>query len=370
MAHSIVEKRALVDDGQVLLCGGRVEGRAGAASTTSDSKGTNASMHDFIAATRDIASILRMHIIAIAMTAALVFGWTLTDEYAWVAMVLGGLDWLLINLLNRVTDLKEDLLNGIRGTERIARRPNLALGLWLATQAGSLALGLWLAPELTPWRIAVQLVGVGYSYRVVPTPRGFKRFKDLYFFKNFMSAMLFVATVFVYPVAMHGLTGAGGPVPEMVANPDPSFWAPARVLVDWGTFALLVLFFVPFEITYEILYDMRDLDGDRAAAVPTYPVVHGLETSARIINSLLLMSSLVLIAGFVTEAIGARELLMVVAPGIQYLFYRKRFRRGLTTGECIGVTWLGAALLLFWLLGTRLWIDAGLPKNLWWSDIF
>jgi hypothetical protein len=60
----------------------------------------------------------------------------------------------------------------------------------------------------------------------------------------------------------------------------------------------------------------------------------------------------------------------VVAPGIQYLFYRKRFRRGLTTGECIGVTWLGAALLLFWLLGTRLWIDAGLPKNLWWSDIF
>lgn len=34
----------------------------------------------------------------------------------------------------------------------------------------------------------------------------------------------------------------------------------------------LVLFFVPFELTYEILYDMRDLDGDRRAGVPTYPV--------------------------------------------------------------------------------------------------
>ncbi len=299
---------------------------------------------------RDVASILRIHIIAIAMTAALVFGWVLTGELALVAMVLGGLDWLLINLLNRVTDLEEDLLNGIRGTERIARRPKLALGLWLVVQGASLGLGLWLAPELTPWRVAVQLVGVGYSYRVVPTPAGLRRFKDLYFFKNFMSAMLFVATVFVYPVVSHGLGGAPAP------DGGPGTGTAAAMVV-------LILFFVPFELTYEILYDMRDLEGDRAAKVPTYPVVHGLERSATIIDGLLGLAAAVLVIGLLLGHVGLREGLMVVAPAIQLSFYKKRFRRGLTTGECIGVTWLGAGLLLFWLVGTWLWTEAGLPAN-------
>ena len=31
-----------------------------------------------------------------------------------------------------------------------------------------------------------------------------------------------------------------------------------------------------FELSYEVLYDLRDVDGDRAAGVRTYPVVHGL----------------------------------------------------------------------------------------------
>jgi 4-hydroxybenzoate polyprenyltransferase len=296
---------------------------------------------------RDVASILRVHIIAIAVAAAVVFGSLLTGRHGLDVALIGGLDWLLINLLNRVTDLKEDLLNGIRGTERIARRPRLALGLWLAVFAGSFALSHALHPELTPWRALVQLVGVGYSYRIVPTPRGLRRFKDLYFFKNFMSAMLFVATVFAYPiVAADGLHATSGLAPTPL------------------TVGALVIFFVAFEITYEILYDMRDLEGDRAASVPTYPVVHGLDGAAAIINGLLFGASAVLVSAFALGLVGVRELLMVAAPAIQYAFYRKRYVEGrLTTAACIGVTWLGAGLLLFWLLGTWLWAEAGLPAN-------
>lgn len=292
----------------------------------------------------DIGSILRVHIIAIAVVAAVAFGWTLTGEYPWVVALIGGVDWLLINLLNRVTDLREDLANNIRGSEKLVGKAELVLGIWVAIFVGSFVVSWLVAPELTGWRVIVQLVGVAYSYRIVPTPRGFKRFKDLYFFKNFMSAMLFVATVFVYPLIVVGWHFDG-----------------AMTFASWLG---LVLFFVPFEITFEILYDMRDLDGDRLADVPTYPVVHGMERSRQIIDALLIVAALALVVSFVTGVIGVRELLMLVACGVQLGFYRARFARGLTRADCINVTWLGAGLLAFWLVGTRVWLAAGLPADI------
>lgn len=293
----------------------------------------------------DVASILRLHIIAIAVMAALVFGVVLTDQLLFAVALLGGLDWLLINLLNRVSDVEEDIANQIRGTERLVGKHRLVLGLWIGLLLGSMILGHILHPELTPWRLVVQLVGVGYSYRIVPTPSGLRRFKDLYFFKNFMSAMLFVATCLIYP-----LTTAD--------------WAFAPGFTAFSALCI-ALFFVPFEITYEILYDMRDLDGDRLARVPTYPVVHGLETSARIIDTLLVLSGLALVTAILVGALGLRESLMLLALPLQLFFYKPRYRRGLTSAECIGLTWLGAGLLATWLIGTHLWSMAGLPANVW-----
>lgn len=296
----------------------------------------------------DVASILRLHIIAIAVMAALTFGVILTEHTIPMLVavaLLGGLDWLLINLLNRVSDVEEDIANQIRGTERLVGKHRIVLGLWIGLLVASFVVGHILHPELTLWRVAVQLVGVGYSYRIVPTPSGMRRFKDLYFFKNFMSAMLFVATCLVYP-----LTAADW-------HFAPGFTAISALFI--------ALFFVPFEITYEILYDMRDLEGDRLAKVPTYPVVHGLETSARIVDALLVSAAIALITAILIGALGLRESLMLLALPLQLAFYKPRYRRGLTSAECIGLTWLGAGLLAFWLLGTHLWAAAGLPTNIW-----
>ena len=290
----------------------------------------------------DIASILRGHIILIGATAAVVFGWIFTDQYLWGVAAIGGVDWLLINLLNRVTDTEEDLANRIPGTDLLVSVHKLVLAIWIAIAVGSFVVSHLIWPELTPWRLVVQLIGVGYSYRIVATPKGRRRFKDLYFLKNFMSSVLFVHTVFIYPIVAAGV----GVV-----------YAPGWAGVVW-----LAAFFVVFEITYEILYDMRDLEGDRPANVPTYPVVHGLVRSRQIIDGLLLISAAILILAFLTGGVGARELLMVAAPLIQFLFYRPRFRRGLTTVDCIRLTHLGSVLLIIWLIGTRLWQDAGLPN--------
>lgn len=299
----------------------------------------------------DALAIIRYHIVLVAMAASLVFGWLEKGTYAWGLTLVVGLDWFLVNLLNRVTDVDEDLANGIRGTERVARSKRVVAALAWALLVGSFALTHWIWPALTPWRVAVQLIGMAYNYRLVPTPRGLRRFKELYFFKNFMSAVIFVLTCFVYPHVA----------------------APGTASMSSSAYAALALFFVPFELTYEVLYDLRDLEGDRQEGVPTYPVVHGVSTSLRIVDGLLLGSALVLSAGLATGVLGMREGLMLAAPAVQWAFVRVRARRlpngrrdiALTSRDCIGLTHLGTALLLFYLAGTAVWRAAGMPENLY-----
>jgi 4-hydroxybenzoate polyprenyltransferase len=279
--------------------------------------------------------------VLVAMVACVAFGWIGTGERLWAVALVCGLDWFLVNLMNRITDLAEDAANGIAGTARVARHRRALTALSAALLVGSFAATHVVWPALTPLRVAVQVIGLGYNYPIVPTPRGFSRFKEMYFFKNFGSSVLFVLTCFAYPLA----------VAERVA--------------PWATLACLALFFVPFELTYEILYDLRDLEGDRREGVPTYPVVHGPERARQIIDGLLVASAAVLVVGLAAGAIGLREGLMLAAPATQLAFYRPRLRRGLTARDCIVLTHLGSAQVALWILGTWLWELAGLPENIY-----
>jgi 4-hydroxybenzoate polyprenyltransferase len=288
----------------------------------------------------DALAVARHHIVLVAMAACLVFGWLMTGRYLPLVALVCGLDWFLINLLNRVTDIEEDLGNGIRGTERVAAHRRLLTVSGFGLMLGSIVATHLVWPELTPWRVVVSAIGLAYNYRLVPTPRGLRRFKEIYFFKNFGSACLFVLTGFVYPLAL------------------------VTPVMSWAAIATLALFFVPFELTYEILYDLRDLEGDRAEGIPTYPVVHGPLIARRIIDGLLIGSALVLAIGLGLRWIGLREGLMLAAPAIQLAFYRPRLARGLTARDCIVLTHLGTGLLLLYLAGTAAWQAAGLPANI------
>jgi 4-hydroxybenzoate polyprenyltransferase len=290
----------------------------------------------------DLLAIARWPIVLVAMTACVAFGWIETGERLWVVALVCGLDWFLINLMNRITDVAEDLANGIAGTSLVARHQRALTIFCAALLVGSFVLGHLAWPALTPARVAVQLIGLGYNYPIVPTPKGFSRFKEMYFFKNFGSAVLFVLTCFVYPL----LAG------------------PARI-ASAGTIATLVLFFVPFELTYEILYDLRDIDGDRQEGVPTYPVVHGAERARQIIDALLVVAGVALVVGLALGAIGVREGLMLVAPFSQRAFYRPRYAKGLTPRDCIVLTHLGSAQVALWIAGTWAWSLAGLPANIY-----
>jgi 4-hydroxybenzoate polyprenyltransferase len=291
-----------------------------------------------------LASVSRLHIVAIAAMGTFTFGWLFTGEHLWVLSAICALDWFLVNLLNRVVDLPEDRENRIVGTDFVGRHRRAITAVGLGLLFGSLVLVHLSRPELTPLRISYHLLGLAYNWPLLP---GRRRIKQLYFWKNTASATGFVITCFGYPLA-----------------PALGAWLTGRAVElppDVGAFTvvLAIAFFVPFEVSYEVIYDLRDVEGDRGAGMRTYPVVHGTDGAARIVDALLVLSLIPLVLGYALGIVPWRLTIMAAAPLVQFALYRRALRRGLTARDCIGLTWLGALLLLTY----HLWIAAGLPGS-------
>ncbi len=277
--------------------------------------------------------ISRFHIICIASVTALTFGWLLTGRDLWWAPAVCALDWFLVNLMNRIADLTEDRLNGVAGTDFVDRHARPLTAASLALLVGSFPVLHAVAPALTVPRLAFQLIGLAYNYRLLPAPGGRTRFKETYFFKNSSSAVLFILSTLVYPAA----------------------------LVDWQVSltraAWIAAFFFPLELTYEVIYDLRDVEGDRAEKVPTFPVVHGEHTSRRIVEGLLLLSGLALLTGYGLHALRFRELVLLAGVIQQALYFERKVARGFTQADCVFLTYLGAAQVFSY----NVWIWVGLP---------
>lgn len=288
---------------------------------------------------RLLASVSRLHIVAIATLGTFTFGWLFTGRYPWLLAAVCALDWFIVNLLNRVVDLEEDRANRITGVGFVDRHRRALVVAGFGLLVGSLVAVAFVHPELTPLRVAYHALGLAYNWPILP---GRRRIKQLYFFKNSASALGFVITVFLYPLSLIGW------------GLDPSQLAPGIVP---ATVAVTAAWFVLFELSYEVIYDLRDEPGDRAAGVQSYPVVHGTRGAMRIVDGLIAASVAILTAGYLGGVVPWRIFIMVVAPFINLVVYKRAMRRGITARDCIVLTWLGAALLLTY----HLWVVAGLP---------
>jgi 4-hydroxybenzoate polyprenyltransferase len=282
------------------------------------------------------SSVGRLHIVAIAALGTFTFGWLFTGHYPWLLAGVTAFDWFLVNLLNRVVDLAEDEQNAIVGTDfvRAHRRAILALGV-TALLLSFVAVHL-VAPEITLLRVGAHALGVAYNWPLYP---GARRIKQLYFWKNTASATGFMLTVFGYPLAW--AAHHGGLAPAIHAS----------------TILFAGIYFFTFELSYEVIYDLRDAPGDAREGVRTYPVVHGERGASRIIDALLAVSVASLVVGYATSSVPWRLAIMSVAPVIQLALYKRALRRGITSADCVNLTWLGAGLLFVY----HLWILAGLP---------
>jgi len=288
---------------------------------------------------RLLASVSRLHIVAIATLGTFTFGWLFTGDYPWLLAGVCALDWFIVNLLNRVVDLEEDKVNRITGVAFVDRNRRAIVVAGFALLVASLVLVALIHPELTLLRVAYHSLGLAYNWPILP---GRRRIKQLYFFKNTASAAGFVITVFLYPLSLAGW-GA-----------DPAQLAPG---IGAATIWVTVAYFVLFELSYEVIYDLRDEEGDRAANVLTYPVVHGAKGAMRIIDGLIFVSAAILAAGYATGVVPWRIFVMIVAPFLNLAFYKRAVKRGITSADCVTLTWVGAALLLCY----HLWVVAGLP---------
>jgi 4-hydroxybenzoate polyprenyltransferase len=283
-----------------------------------------------------LASISRLHIVTIGALGALTFGWVFFGTRMPIIAAVAALDWFLVNLLNRVVDVPEDRANGIVGTDFVARNRRALVVLGFGLLGASLLAVQLLAPMITPFRIAFHALGLAYNWPLLP---GRRRIKQLYFWKNTASACGFVLTVFAYPLAVGRSIGQ---TPRM------------------GVLGIVLTcaFFVLFELSYEVLYDLRDAPGDRAANVATYPVVHGERAAMRIVDGLVFVSSAIAIAGYLGGAVPWRVVVMVAAPLIQVLYYKRiTQKREISARDCIRLTWIGCALLAAY----NVWATLGLP---------
>ncbi len=274
------------------------------------------------------ASISRLHIVAIAALGTFTFGWLFTGTYLWGLALVCALDWFVVNLLNRAVDLDEDLANSIEGAGFVQRHRLAVLVAGFTVLLGSLAVGHTMMPSLTPFRLSYHALGFAYNWPLLP---GRRRIKELYFWKNTASALGFIITLFGYPLAWLYETAGG------------LLFAPG---VDFATVLCALTFFFPLELSYEIIYDLRDEPGDRAAGVATYPVVHGAHVAGQIIQALLALSLAALVIGYIAGIVPWRLAVMGAAPLLQFVAYRRLQRRALvTTFDCVALTWLGAGLL-------------------------
>lgn len=286
-----------------------------------------------------VVSIGRLHIVAIAALGTLTFGWLFTGNYLWTLAATCAADWFIVNLLNRIVDLKEDEANGIPGTAFVARHRVLVFGVGVALLLGTVLLTHLAYPALTPLRLSFHALGFAYNWPLLPRVG---RLKARYFWKNTASATGFMITVFGYPLAAIGW----GRVPGSLATG-----------IGVGSMVFAAAFFFLFELSYEVIYDLRDAPGDALAGVRTYPVVHGEAFAIRIIDALLGTSCAILIAGYAASFVPWRMVVMVLAPALQAIAYKRAYRRGISSADCIRMTWVGAGLLTAY----HLWIVVGLP---------
>ena len=283
-------------------------------------------------------SVARPHIVAIATLGSLVFGWIFTGHFFAVAALACAVDWFVVNLLNRVVDLPEDQANAVAGTSFVVRNKRAILFATLALLLVSAVASHIIAPAMTPLRVGYHALGAAYNWRLLP---GARRIKELYFWKNSASATGFLLTVIGYPLAESASGGALRLAPDVTV----------------ATIAWTAAFFFLFEVSFEVLYDLRDLKGDAAVGARTYAVVHGARAAAAIVHGLVAASIVVLVTGYALEIVPWRAVVMIVAPVVQGLYARHAVRRGVTSADCVRLTWIGAALLFTSLV----WVALGLP---------
>jgi 4-hydroxybenzoate polyprenyltransferase len=275
-----------------------------------------------------LSSLFRIHLLAVAGTAAAVFGWLFAGQFVLWAAAVAALDWGLAGLWNRNSDLREDALNQVEGTQLLVRSGRELSRLALGVLSLSIFAGLRLGWPLLVMRLAFHAGAFIYSYPVFR-----RRVKQVLLVKNVFAGQLWVLTSIGYPLALSRRVPLA---PEVLA---------------------LSLFLLPLAVSYALVYDLRDAQGDAAAGIVTVPVALGIPRTRVLIELILALSALALLAGYLLNVLRFAELVMLAGPLQLALVLRFWLAREPGRQAVEAMTWLSAGQLLSYCA----WASAGFP---------
>jgi 4-hydroxybenzoate polyprenyltransferase len=217
--------------------------------------------------------------IHIALTApALMWLWSrlLDCPFRFVDYVILTLVSAFICQWNRLTDEKEDRINCPEDLEIAIRDRRWIKGYCYVVAASAITL---LVVTTTDWLVSASLLlafALGFFYSTPLLPgKSSKRIKDIFLFKNLSSGIGWSIGVALYPALRSGCAAD-------------------------GKLLMACLYMAMSATTYEIIWDMRDVRGDREAGVGTFPVILGLAATKRIVLGLQALVILLIAAGLIS----------------------------------------------------------------------
>jgi 4-hydroxybenzoate polyprenyltransferase len=261
----------------------------------------------------------RLHIIVSAP--AVMWCWS-----EFLKMRFRGIDYLIITLAvacicqwNRLTDVTEDALNCPGDLKDAQAKKNAIKILCYAGGIISVVLALFTEPTWTLAGLVVFGAAVGYFYNSPLLPsQSHLRLKNIFIIKNLSSGAGWSAGLLVFPM--------------LRANTQPD-----------GSFFTAFVYMFAMVMTYEIMWDIRDVTGDTRANIRTLPVVLGIN-SARVYASLLQFFCLGIIISGLANARLTPIWSIYLLPSMMLLtliiFFPRmiRYNRGLSHVLVMGLT--------------------------------
>lgn len=195
--------------------------------------------------------------------------------------------------LNKLTDRKEDAINFPERLGFLAGRTRLILVYSLMSYALSVLLIFWEKPIFVPVIFIPLLANALYSSKIIP---GLPRLKDIPFMKNLVVACSWALVCVLIPAAYLECLDA-------------------RVL-------LIIYFMTLKSLINTVLYDIRDVAGDRENGIRTVPCLLGPRKTLLILLAMnsMLLPLLVLIDGISQLLIGG----MIIYGYIYILHFSKK----------------------------------------------
>ncbi len=159
--------------------------------------------------------------------------------------------------INKLTDLKEDLINTPERANLIIRIQKVFKLLVILSFAISLILGLTVNVLTIPVLLAPLFAGILYSIRISPN---LPRLKDITAVKNIIIALSWGIGAAFLPAICY-----------------------SKELI---TILLIFYFFTLRSFINSVLFDVRDVEGDKKSNIPTIPVTIGVENTKKLLLAL------------------------------------------------------------------------------------